>query len=115
MACGRAVIAGIATIVTTACAPSVSLGRDAAATEASGTDQAPATTPCLSCAQTQCGDELDLCERQETCACFFECLVAESPPDACQASCMPTSGVAAVVVCVQTSCGQACADTGSTS
>jgi hypothetical protein len=111
----RAVVGGIAATFISACAPSVSLGSDVAATDTTETDEATPTTPCLACAQAQCGDELDLCERQETCACFLECLLAESPPDACQASCMPTSGVAAVVVCVQTSCGQACADIGSTS
>lgn len=62
---------------------------------------------CLECAQQLCCDELTLCVVQEGCNCFLDCL-AVSTPQECQGVCDPSSGAAAMTVCLAMSCPGVC-------
>ena len=73
-----------------------------------GVCEAEAESRCQACAQEQCCDELLLCAGQPSCECFLSCFLGDTPAQDCQSACTPTSGVAAVIVCVQMACGGDC-------
>jgi len=67
-------------------------------------DAFPAGLPCLTCAELECCDEIDLCLGQPECDCFLLCVTAGTPPLVCEAMCDPSSGAAAVSTCLSQAC-----------
>lgn len=67
-------------------------------------DAFPPGFPCLTCAELECCDEIDLCLGQPECDCFYLCVTAGTPPPLCEAMCDPSSGAAAVSTCLSQAC-----------
>lgn len=64
--------------------------------------------PCLQCARTSCCEELELCAGQTECTCFIDCLRSQQDAMRCQMQCEPSSGMAAMAVCLAMACPGLC-------
>lgn len=85
-----------------------STGRDGEPELPSACEAPPGGLSCLACAQAGCCDEIDFCSGQEGCDCFRSCLWEGRSPEECEAACEPSSGMAAIMVCLAMRCAGQC-------